>query len=79
MASRTRSFGRRQNNDSPSIIILDGTPFALSVSMSLANRGDISPRQLAKLLERATKVVSVDFLRILDVRVLPHVFTRFLT
>ena len=52
----TSSRGRRQNNDSPSIIILQLKPEESKVLMALRNRDDISPTQFENFRDMVMKL-----------------------
>jgi hypothetical protein len=68
----TLSLGRRQNSDSPSIIMLESNPNESNVFMTLLNRDDISPTQIENFRDRVIKLVCELACRNLSTRALPH-------
>src|SRR5690242_16754092 len=68
----TLSRGRRQNSDSPSIIMLDSNPNESNEFMTLINREDISPTQLENFRDRVIKLLCELSCRNFSTKALPH-------
>ncbi len=63
-----------QNSDSPSIIILELTPFSVSILVARVKRLDIRLRQSANLFERVINISVVGSLRSFERRDFPQKF-----
>jgi hypothetical protein len=74
----TSPRGSRQNNDSPSIIILQLKPDESNAFITLRNRDDIRPTQFENLRDRVMKLEYERSRRNLPTRVRPHALMVFL-
>src|SRR5260370_23850168 len=76
-ARPTSSRGRRQNNDSPSIIILQLKPDESSTFMARLNRDDITPKQSENFRDMRMKLKYEAFRRNFSMRARPQALIVF--